>query len=74
MDTVAAKQFLISRVIAEAELERVPLSDVETKMLHFTEVHPSLPDIYDVYMPSLNVTTTATSMRRKSRSFEKRSR
>jgi hypothetical protein len=49
MDTVAAKQFLISRVTAEAELERVPLSDVETKMLHFTEVHPSLPDIYDVY-------------------------
>jgi hypothetical protein len=49
MDTVAAKQFLISRVIAEAELERVPLSDVEKKMLHFTEVHPSLPDIYDVY-------------------------
>jgi hypothetical protein len=49
MDTVAAKQFLISRVIAEAELERVPLSDVETKMLHFTEVHPSLPDIYGVY-------------------------
>jgi len=36
-------------VIAEAELERVPLSDVEKKMLHFTEVHPSLPDIYDVY-------------------------
>ena len=49
MDTVAAKQFLISRVTAEAELERVPLSDVEKKMLHFTEVHPSLPDIYDVY-------------------------
>jgi len=49
MDTVAAKQFLISRVIAEAELERAPLSDVEKKMLHFTEVHPSLPDIYDVY-------------------------
>jgi hypothetical protein len=46
MDTVAAKQFLISRVIEEAELERVPLSDVEM---------------------SLNVTTTATSMKRKSR-------
>jgi hypothetical protein len=49
MDRVAAKQFLVSRVIAEAKLEGVPLSDVETKMLHFTEVHPSLPDIYDVY-------------------------
>ena len=43
MDTVAAKQFLISRVIAEAELERVPLSDVEKKMLHFTEVSSVIP-------------------------------
>jgi hypothetical protein len=43
MDTVAAKQFLISRVIAEAELERVPLSDVEMKMLHFTEVSSVIP-------------------------------
>ena len=48
MDAVAAKQFLISRVIGEAESENVQLSDVEKKMLYFTEVSPSLPDIYEV--------------------------
>lgn len=48
MDSAAAKQFLIARVLEEAEFERVSLSEVEKKMLHFTEVHPSLPDIYEV--------------------------
>ena len=48
MDSVTAKQFLISRVAEEAELEGVPLSKVEKKMLHFTEVHPTVPDIYEV--------------------------
>jgi hypothetical protein len=33
MDTVAAKQFLIARVIVEAEFERVPLSEVEKRNL-----------------------------------------
>lgn len=48
MDSVTAKQFLISRAIEEAELEHVPLSDIERKMLYFSEVHPSLPDVYEV--------------------------
>jgi hypothetical protein len=48
MNAVAAKQFLIARVIEEAELQQVLLSDVEKKMLYFTEVHPSLPDIYEI--------------------------
>ena len=48
MNVVAAKQFLIARVIEEAELQQVLLSDVEKKMLYFTEVHPSLPDIYEI--------------------------
>ena len=48
VDPIAAKQFLISRVIEEAELEHIPLSEVERKMLSFTEVHLSLPDIYEV--------------------------
>lgn len=48
MDTAAAKQFFISRVIEEAGVEQVSLSEVEKKMLYFTEVHPSLPDIYEV--------------------------
>jgi hypothetical protein len=48
MDSNAAKQFLISRVVEQSEFERVPLSKVEKKMLYFTEVHPSIPNIYEV--------------------------
>lgn len=48
MDSVTAKQFLISRVVDEAASEHVSLSDVENKMLYFAEVHPTLPDIYEV--------------------------
>lgn len=48
MDSSAAKLFLISKVIEEGTIENVSLSEVEKKMLYFTEVHPSLPDIYEV--------------------------
>jgi uncharacterized protein YjiK len=48
MNSVDAKLFLISRVTEEAGFEQVSLSPVEKKMLHFTEVHPTLPDIYEV--------------------------
>jgi hypothetical protein len=48
MDSASAKQFLISKVVEEAEFVHVTLSEVEKKMLYFTEVHPSLPDIYEV--------------------------
>ncbi len=48
MEPSAAKQFFISKVIAEAEFEHVSLSEIEKKMLYFTEAHPSLPDIYEV--------------------------
>jgi hypothetical protein len=48
MDSTTAKEFLISKVVHQAELEHVPLSEVERKMLYFTEVHPTLPDIYEV--------------------------
>lgn len=48
MDARAAKQFLISKVIEEASLENVPLSEIEKKMLQFTETEPSIPDIYEV--------------------------
>jgi hypothetical protein len=47
MDSIAAKQFLISKIVEEATLENVPLSEIETKMLHFSEAHPSLPDLYE---------------------------
>jgi hypothetical protein len=48
MDSTAAKQFLISKAIEEAELEHLPLSETEKKMMYFTESGPSLPDIYEV--------------------------
>ena len=48
MDSIAAKQFFISRVVEQAESDGLALSDIEKKMLHFTEAHPTLPDIYEV--------------------------
>ena len=48
MESAAAKEFLISKVIKEAKADGVNLSEVERKMLYFTEVHPSLPDIHEV--------------------------
>jgi hypothetical protein len=48
VEPTAAKQFLISRVVDEAEVEQVNLSEIEKKMLYFTEVHPSLPNTYEV--------------------------
>jgi hypothetical protein len=48
MDAVTAKQFLISKILQEAESSHVQLSEVERKMQYFTEIHPSLPDIREV--------------------------
>ena len=43
-----AKEFLISKIVAEAESENVPLSEVERKMLYFTESGWTLPDMIKV--------------------------
>ena len=43
-----AKEFLISKIVAEAQSENVPLSEVERKMLYFTESGWTLPDIMRV--------------------------
>jgi hypothetical protein len=43
-----AKEFIVSRITDQAALENVDLSEVERKMLYFSERHPSLPDISDV--------------------------
>jgi hypothetical protein len=43
-----AKQFLVAIITNEAERENVPLSDVERKMLYFSETGWTLPDIMDV--------------------------
>jgi len=43
-----AKEFLVSRIITEAQREGVPLSETERKMLYFSETAWTLPDIADV--------------------------
>lgn len=43
-----AKEFLIYHIVAEAQRENVPLSEVERKMLYFTESGWTLPDIMQV--------------------------
>jgi hypothetical protein len=43
-----AKEFLISRIVAEAQRENVLLSEVERKMLYFTESGWTLPDMMAV--------------------------
>jgi ribosomal protein L11 methylase PrmA len=48
MDAATAKQFLISKVIEEAGIEGVTLSDIEKKMLPFTEVNSPPADVYEV--------------------------
>src|ERR1700740_2818265 len=40
-----AKEFLISKIVEEAQRENVPLSEVERKMLYFTESGWTLLDI-----------------------------
>lgn len=44
-----AKEFLISELVAEAQRENVPLSEIERKMLYFTESGWTLPDMMKVY-------------------------
>jgi hypothetical protein len=43
-----AKEFLISQIVEEAQRENVSLSEVERKMLYFTETEETLPDIYEI--------------------------
>ena len=43
-----AKEFLVSRIAAEAQREGVALSQTERKMLYFSETAWTLPDIADV--------------------------
>jgi hypothetical protein len=43
-----AKEFLVARIVGEAARENVALSEVERKMLYFSETHWTLPDIIRV--------------------------
>lgn len=44
----AAKEYLVARLVAEADREGKPLSEVERKMLYFSETDWTLPDIMEV--------------------------
>jgi hypothetical protein len=44
----AAKDFLVERISAQATRDLEPLSDVERKMLYFSEQYDSLPDMAEV--------------------------
>jgi hypothetical protein len=43
-----AKDYLIAQVVEEAQRENVELSELERKMLYFTESQETLPDILEV--------------------------
>jgi hypothetical protein len=43
-----AKEYLIGRIVEEAGLERVPLSDTERKMMYFTATGWTLPAMMEV--------------------------
>jgi hypothetical protein len=43
-----AKEYLVSKIVEEAQREGVALSEVERKMLYFTESGWTLPDIMEV--------------------------
>jgi hypothetical protein len=43
-----AKEFLVAQIVEEAQREGVALSEVERKMLYFTESGWTLPDMMDV--------------------------
>jgi len=73
MDSSVAKQFLISRVVEQAQSEHAPISEIERKMLYFTEVRPSLPDIYEVNA-EFERTCNADEYEHKIRDFLKRAR
>jgi hypothetical protein len=42
-----AKEFLANRIVSEAQRENVPLSEIEQKMLYFSETHWAPPDIWE---------------------------
>jgi hypothetical protein len=46
--SMAAKKFLVSRIADEAERERAPLTELERKMLFFSENYPTIKDMPEV--------------------------
>jgi len=47
-DSMQAKRFLVSRIVEQARRQNEPLSDLEEKMLYFSERYPTLPNMMEV--------------------------
>jgi hypothetical protein len=47
-NTREAKEFIVSRIVLQSSLEGISLSDVEKKMLYFSETGWTLPDMDEV--------------------------
>ena len=47
-DSMQAKGFLVSRIVEEAQRQNKPLSDLEEKMLYFSETFPTLPNMMEI--------------------------
>jgi len=47
-DARQAKEFLVSRIVAQAEFEGVSLSEIERKELYFSETGWTLPDMMQI--------------------------
>ena len=43
-----AKEFLVSKIVEEAQREGIPLSELERKMLYFSETYWTLPDMMNI--------------------------
>ena len=50
MTATEAKEFVISRIVAEAGSQGLPLSETEWQMLYWSEVHPppNIPDLKEL--------------------------
>jgi hypothetical protein len=47
-NSMDAKTFLVSRIVQEAKRRQILLSDLEQKMLYFSETYASLPDMLEI--------------------------
>jgi hypothetical protein len=47
-DSREAKEFLVERILSQAERDGASLSEIERKMLYFSETAWTLPDIMEV--------------------------
>ncbi|HXS11245.1 MAG TPA: hypothetical protein VN734_00965 [Acidobacteriaceae bacterium] len=75
--TRAAKEFLVQCIVDEAQREGIPLTEIERKMLYFSETHWTLPDIYEInaaFEQEYNTADYERKISRLIRSFKARVR